>query len=241
MSKGKTFRPPGGDIGQRDRVEAATLQSPSTVGHQIDLQKARFGLVPLCEGPDRDLLFEQGTRFGGRKAMGMGVTMGLQEAICGSRAHREQLAAVFLAELDMPMLLQRFDDAWQKRHQAFGTNPVEGLPGQHQCLFDLRPIPAAECCRRRKTSSTMVEQPEGIFARVPGGAHKFLQDLLLLGPRRSVICRRNLLEQDPPGLRPQSFSHVFLLICQATEIACDSSPSACLTTLVLLSVSIALE
>ena len=135
----------------------------------------------LSEGADRDLLFEQGTRFGGRKAMGMGIAMGLQEAICRSRAHREQLAAVFLAELDMPMLLQHFDDAWQKRHQAFGTNPVEGLPGQHQCFFDLRPIPA-ECCRRRTDLLTMVEQPEGIFAHVPSGAHKCLQDLLLLGP-----------------------------------------------------------
>ena len=172
------------------------------MGDQIDLQKARFGLVPLGEGADRDLLFEQGTHFGGRKAMGMGVAMGLQEAICGSRAHREKLAAVFLAEVYMSMLLQRFKHVWQKRDQAFGTNLIERLPGQHQCLFDLRPIAPAECCRRRTDLLDMIEQPEGIFAHVPGGAHKFLQNLLLVGPRRSVICRRSLLEQDPSGLRP---------------------------------------
>ena len=102
-----------------------------------------MALSRLSEGADWDLLFVQGIRFGGRKAVGMAIAMGMQEAICGSRAHREQLAAVFRAESDMPMLLQHFDDAWQKRHQAFGTNPVEGLPGQHQCHFDLQPIPAA--------------------------------------------------------------------------------------------------
>ena len=42
----ETFRPPGGDIGQRDRIQAATLQSPSTVGDQVHLQEARFGIVP---------------------------------------------------------------------------------------------------------------------------------------------------------------------------------------------------
>jgi hypothetical protein len=168
--------------------------------------------------------------------MGMGIAMGLQEAISGSRAHREKLAAVFLAELYMPMLLQRFDDAWQKRHQAFGANAVERLPGQHQRLFHLRPIAAAECCRRRTDLLDMIEQPEGIFARVPGGGHTFLQDVLLLGPRCLVIRWRNLPEQDPSGLRPESFFHVFLLFpVKPPEIACDSSPSACLTTFVLLS------
>jgi hypothetical protein len=64
------------------------------MGDQIDLQEARFGLVPLGEGADRDLLLEQRTRFGGRKAVGMGVAMGLQEAICGRCAHREEKATM---------------------------------------------------------------------------------------------------------------------------------------------------
>src|SRR5438874_2175922 len=42
----QTFRPPGGDIGQRNGVEATALQSPTTMGDQIDLQEAWLGLVP---------------------------------------------------------------------------------------------------------------------------------------------------------------------------------------------------
>jgi len=56
--------------------------------------------------------------------------------------------------------------------------------------------------------------------------HKLFQNLLLLGPQRSVIRWRNLLEQDPSRLRPQSVSHVFLLSVKQPEIACDRSPSA---------------
>jgi hypothetical protein len=157
----------------------------------------------------------------------MGVTMGLQEAICGSRAHREKLAAVFLAELYMSMLLQGFKNVWQKRDEAFGTNPIERLPGQHQRLFDLRSIPTAKYYRRREDLLCMIEQPLGIFARIPGGGHKFLQDVLLLGPRCLVIRRRNLLEQDPSGLRPQSVPHLFLLsIKQLRSRATDLLPLA---------------
>src|SRR6266516_1797435 len=97
-------------------------------------------------------------------------------------------------------------------------------------------MPSAECCRRRTDLLDMIEQPEGIFARVPGGAHKVLQNVLLLGHRCLVIRRRNLPEQDPSGLLPESFFLVFLLFpVQPPEIACDISPSAYLTTLVLVS------
>ena len=40
----------------------------------------------------------------------------------------------------------------------------------------------------------MVEQPPSILAHVASSGHKFLQDLLLVGRRSVVICRRNLME-----------------------------------------------
>ena len=50
-----------------------------------------------------------------------------------------------------------------------------------------------------KTPLLLIQQPLGIFACIPGGGHKFLQDVLLLGARCLVIHRRNLAEQDPSG------------------------------------------
>jgi hypothetical protein len=152
--------------------------------------------------------------------------VGLQEAIGGGRAHGEEQTAVFLTELKMPMLLQRFNDTGQERDQAFGADPVEGLPGQHQGLFDLRSIPTTKYSRRCEDLLCMIEQPLGIFARICGGGHELLQDMLLLEPRSLMIRRRNLLKQDPSGLRPQSISHVFLLSINQPEIACDRSLSA---------------
>ena len=123
------------------------------------------------------------------------------------------------------MLLQGFKNDWQKRDEAFGTNPIERLPDQHQYLFDLRSIPTTKYYRRREDLLCMIEQPLGIFARIPGGGHKFLQDVLLLGPRCLLIRRRNLVEQDPSGLRPQSVSHVFLVsIKQLRSRATDPLP-----------------
>src|SRR6266849_1014127 len=222
----QTFRPPGGDIGQSDGVEATALQLPSTMGDQIDLQEAWFGFVPLGECPNRDLLLEQGTCFGGRKAMGVTIAMGLQQAVRGRCAHREEKATVFFIQLKVSVFLQGFDDAWQERDQAFRANAVECLPDQYQRLFHLWPIASAECRWRREDLLAMVEQPPGIFVHIPGGGHKLFQNQLLVGPRCLVIRRRNLLEQDPSGLRPQSVSHVFLLSVKQPEIACDRSSSA---------------
>ena len=152
--------------------------------------------------------------------------MGLQQAVRGRCAHREEKATVFFVQLKVPILLQGFDDTRQERDQAFRANAVERLPGQHQRLFHLWPIAPEECSRWRQDLLAMVEQPLGIFARIPGGCHKLSQNLLLLGPQRPAIRWRNLLEQDPSRLRPQSVSHVFLLSVKQPEIACDRSPSA---------------
>ena len=122
------------------------MQTPSTVGDKISLQETWLSFVPLSKSANGDLLLEQGARFGGRKAAWVAVAVGLQEAILGRRTHREEKTSVFLTELDMSILLQGFDDAWQEWNEAFGTDPVERLPGQHQCLFDLWPIPTTENC-----------------------------------------------------------------------------------------------
>ena len=81
----------------------------------------------------------------------------------------------------------------------------------------------------------MVEQPLGVFAPIPGGGHKLFQNQLLVGPQCLVIRWRNLLEQDPSGLRPQSVYHVFLLSSKQPEIERRQIPFRCLTILILLS------
>ena len=72
------------------------------MGNQINLQEARFRLVPLGESADRNLLFEQRTCPGRRKAMGMSVAMSLEETICGGRTHREKQTPMFSLSCTCP-------------------------------------------------------------------------------------------------------------------------------------------
>ena len=65
----KTFRPPGCDIGERQRVDVASLAIGATMGHQVRFQKAGLGFLPLLECTDGNLLLEQRSRSRGGKAV----------------------------------------------------------------------------------------------------------------------------------------------------------------------------
>ena len=56
MQERKAFRPSGGHIGERQRVDIPSLDVSAIMSHEICFQKAGSGLLPLLEGADRDLL-----------------------------------------------------------------------------------------------------------------------------------------------------------------------------------------
>src|SRR5947209_897389 len=55
----QTFRPASGHIGEGERGQVGPLGQGATMGHQVDLQKARLGIVPALKGADGDLLLKQ--------------------------------------------------------------------------------------------------------------------------------------------------------------------------------------
>ncbi len=59
----KTFRPPSGHIGERQRVHIASFDVHAAMGHQIRFQKAGLDLIPLLERADRNLLLQQRSRY----------------------------------------------------------------------------------------------------------------------------------------------------------------------------------
>ena len=56
--------PAGGHVGGAEAVGELAARIAALVADQVDLQKARPGLVPLGEGAHRDLAFEQAARLG---------------------------------------------------------------------------------------------------------------------------------------------------------------------------------
>ena len=115
VQKGKTFRPPGRHIGERQRVQVAALDVCATMSHQVRFQKAGLGLLPLLEGADGNLLLQQRSCSCRGEAALAQFALGTQEAIRCRRAHGEQLAAALLSELEMLMPLQRFYQAWEEK------------------------------------------------------------------------------------------------------------------------------
>ena len=52
--QGDGLGPAGTDVGHHQAVDEGTRQWTAAVGHQVDLQVARWGLVPVVVGPYRN-------------------------------------------------------------------------------------------------------------------------------------------------------------------------------------------
>jgi hypothetical protein len=59
------FGPSSGDVGDHQRLEEGAFAAPATVRDQISFTEARRGFIPIVEGPNRDLVFQEGTALGG--------------------------------------------------------------------------------------------------------------------------------------------------------------------------------
>ncbi len=67
--------------------------------------------MPVLEGADRNLVFEQGSRSCSRQAVWTLRSRGTQEAISRRGTHGEQLVAALLSEMQMSMPLKCFDES----------------------------------------------------------------------------------------------------------------------------------
>jgi len=140
-AQGEAFCAAGGNIRQGQGGEKATFKLRATMGHQIGFQKARLHVIPLLEGANGDLLFEQGPSLRRRETIPSLHAMPMQQAVRRGRAHREQVAAALLGKTQIPMPLQRLDERRQKRDEAFGADAIGRIPGQEQSMLDFWPKP----------------------------------------------------------------------------------------------------
>jgi len=107
MHEGQAFRPAGSYVRESRGIQVATLDLCATMGHQIHLQKARSSLLPLLEGADGNLLLQQRSDSSRGEATLTSFTLETQHTIRCRYAHREQLPAALLHQLEMLMPLQR--------------------------------------------------------------------------------------------------------------------------------------
>jgi hypothetical protein len=118
------------------------------MGHQIGFHEAGCGFIPLVTRANGDLLFEERSRSGGRDAMPLLFALRLENPVCGSLPHREELGAALLAQLEMsmphkptpPALAGKGSVAWRRCGwplSMLGAAPV-ALLGQSGVVVDVR-------------------------------------------------------------------------------------------------------
>ncbi len=105
------------------------------MGHEVHLQETRHGLVPISEGPYRDL------SAGLRHALSLPTSSRdaadrRQQAVNGRRTDREEELTDGRVEVQMAVPFHRWDQAGQDRFETFPTDAICGLPEDDERLAD---------------------------------------------------------------------------------------------------------
>lgn len=181
MQQREALGPARGDVGQHQRREVTPLGVGATVGDQVRFQEARLNLIPLAEGANGDLAFEQRASLCRRKTTQAALAIGMQHAISRRGAHREQLVAVCLGQVQMSMPLQGRNQRGQERNQTFRANPIGSIPGQEQRSSDLLPIVLTGTLRGLLGLLGMIEQSPGILTVISSDSSKIIHQGLSPG------------------------------------------------------------
>ncbi len=131
--------------------------------------QARLRFIPVLEGADGNLVFEQGSRSSSGYPTRTVFSLRAQEAIRRRGTHAEQLIAARLREMQMSMLLKRFDESGEERDQPLGTHLISRFPCQKQGLLDCWSVVGETCLlAARFRLLWMIEQLNGVFAHIAG-------------------------------------------------------------------------
>lgn len=194
LGQGEAFGPASGDVGEDKRIEKAAFRTGAAMSDEISLDKARSGIVPIGEGTNRNLMFEQAASFGGGAAMrALRLAMFPEDAVSGSRTDGEQLGANLGGEDEMTMALKAGDQVGEKGYKTLGADEVGSRPGGDKRILDGRSIGTVsrprEWCRWR---DRLGQETNGILAGIAGGCDEFIEDDRLLGVGGVLIAGSDL-------------------------------------------------
>jgi hypothetical protein len=128
--------------------------------------------------------------------------LGAQEALRRGHTHGEQLAALFFRELQASLSFQQGHQAGQERQEPFGTHVVCRLPGQKERLLHRWTVLGQTVALDSLlTMLPVVEQFDGILARVARPFHKPVQQKCFLGRGCLLVARSYMPEQRAAGLK----------------------------------------
>jgi hypothetical protein len=163
------------DIGRNQAPQESPLQGIAAVGHEVHLQETRPGLVPISEGPNRDL--PAGLRHPlSLPASSRGAADRRQQAVDRRRTDREEELTDGRVERQMAVPFHRWDQSGQDRFETFPPDAIRGLPKDDERLADRFGIdlPGRGVCIVADRVNSR-EKSNGILAMAAGECNEFIQ------------------------------------------------------------------
>src|SRR5215831_13466034 len=133
--------PAGGDIDGAERVQEEAGRALAAVRDEIDLEKARRGVIPLGESAERDLGFEPGPGPGEAGApAGLGPAGRRQQALQGADAGLPEQGRGWRRHPELAAGGEALQQLGDERLQAFGADLAGRLPEDLRRRRHGRPI-----------------------------------------------------------------------------------------------------
>lgn len=150
------------------------------MGHEIGFHKTRLEILPIGEGPDRNLVFEQSAGPCPPPASLASLAHLIEQSVDCGRADPQELLSHGVSQAEMAKPFQHGDELRQKGDESFGAEAVGGLPDHDQRLLDRLCVVALAArrfsgCALRALGSLLQER-DRVLAVVIGGGNKFVED-----------------------------------------------------------------
>lgn len=196
VGDGLCLKPSGGVVNDRQGMDVLPAEALAATGDEGHFGKTGAALIPLGEGADGDVRFEQTPRPGGGDAPGLrGTTVGSQLAIDGRRAHPEQRVLDPGRQAECAAPLQGLQQRPEEGAQALAAQTAGGLPKSPEGVDDYGVIADPRPAMRPRRRRPVAQEADGVLAVVPSSLGEGVQDLGLLGSRRRPVVEMEGLEE----------------------------------------------
>jgi hypothetical protein len=184
--------PAGGHVGQGQGLTELAPGLTPIVPHQIDLEEAGAGLVPLGEGADRDLAAKQRSGLGTAPAPDLqAAAVRSQQSVDRRSGDPQELVPDPRIHTQLPGALHRFDRLGHERRKAFARRGIERRPDQTQRPEHILAVGAraGRSPPRTGVPRCMAQGLSGVIATPPRERAELVQDLALLLLRSAPVPR----------------------------------------------------
>ena len=205
--QGDGLGPAGADVGGHQTVDERTAQVVAAMGHQVDLQETRRGLIPVRKGANWNVATTLQVASALAPAGHRGP-YGLQQPVQGRCTSGQQPLPHLRVQVQMAVSFHGLHQVRQRRFQTFPADAVRCLPGQDHRLTDRLVVdaPPPDYSNFLAGVFRLGQQPDAVLAMVTRNGDELIEDPALVLSGRYPIAVSYGCQQLP-------FSHLAHASC----------------------------